>query len=139
MNPRILFAEPNPAFRSIYAHVLESEGYQVNVVGDVTSLFSRLQTSGFDLLVIDPIIFGAQSLPLLRKLLNHVPCSHVLIFTSISQPQWLEMSSQMGTCDYLLKGKTSPNLLLARIDEIITWFASENAAQQPADNNRLSA
>ena len=139
MNPRILLAEPNAAFRSIYTHVLESEGYRVHVVGDVTSLFSRMQTSTFDLLVLDPMIFGAQALPLLRKLLNHVPCSRVLIFTSISQPQWLELSSEMGTCDYLLKGKTSPNLLVSRLDEIVTWLSHEENATTRERDNRLPA
>jgi len=126
-NAKILLAEPSATFRTFYHSIFEKEGFEVSEVENVDDLFRKLYNLSFDLLLIDPVLFGKDGPNLIHKITEFFPGCKVVINTAIVDPQWVEVAGLEGFADYFIKGQVSANSMVTRVEEIMDYVALQES------------
>lgn len=115
----VLVVDDEPHIGRIIQIKLESEPYDVELVGDGRSALSRLRSADpIDLILLDilmPHVSGLDVLAELRQL-PHRSRTPVIMLTGKGQETDRERAAQLGADDFLTK-PFSPKKLLARIDQ----------------------
>jgi len=94
---------------------LRHAGYEVDVVLDGGAAQTALQSSSFDLVVLDLMLPGVNGLDVLRELREQNTSIRVLILTALSDEDDVLKCFELGADDYMAK-PFSPRELVARVD-----------------------
>ncbi|MBQ7547797.1 MAG: response regulator transcription factor [Clostridia bacterium] len=100
---RILIAEDDADLRTLFAHVLEKQGYTVRQAGDGMQALNVLAQERFDLLISDvmmPLLNGNALVQRLRDAGNTMP---ILLITAKGDLDDMRLGFSSGADDYMVK------------------------------------
>lgn len=100
---RILIAEDDADLRTLFAHVLEKQGYTVRQAGDGMQALDTLEHERFDLLISDvmmPLLNGNALVQRLRDTGNTIP---ILLITAKGDLDDMRLGFSSGADDYMVK------------------------------------
>ncbi len=117
MPKSILVVDDNAQTRSINAARLSAAGYAVTEASDGMECLKRLQEAPGDLIVLDlmmPVMDGFKVLQMVKTnpKTRDIP---VIVLSGRGQPEEIEKALKLGACDFLIKLRTNPNILLEKV------------------------
>lgn len=115
--PHILLADDDVELCDLLAQYLKAEGFEVTAVHDGQQAITALQSSSYDLLILDVMLPLLTGFEVLRQLREHskVP---VLMLTARGEDVDRIVGLEMGADDYLPK-PCNPRELVARMRAIL--------------------
>jgi DNA-binding response OmpR family regulator len=116
---------------------LKSEGFEVRVCTDGESGLEALESSAFDLLVLDWMMPGIDGIGVLRKLRARNVKMPILLLTARNGKEDIVEGLDAGADDYLTK-PFDLNILLARIRSLLrsrSWMTAKDSADEAAFGN----
>lgn len=115
---RILIAEDDQSLAKFIREGLETENYEVQVVGDGDQARAAATTSGYDVVILDLNLPKVDGFAVLRHLRLRRPSLPVLVLTQRTRVEDRVQSLDTGADDYLAK-PFSFNELSARIRALV--------------------
>jgi PAS domain S-box-containing protein len=82
---RVLIAEDEAPIRDLVAAVLESEGFEVETAADGVAAIERLAGAGFDLVLTDLAMPGADGMAVAREARRCAPATRVILMTGYGE------------------------------------------------------
>ncbi len=111
---KIALVDDSVILRSAIKNVLESSGFKVVFeAGGSAELFSKIENSGVELILLDIFFPTENGLDILAKLKKHMPLVKVLIVTGLRQDTILEEAQRLGADGVLYKPFDTDELLSA--------------------------
>ncbi len=113
----ILIVEDESSLSSILKKALLGEGFDVDIAGDGQIAVSKLESSKYDLILLDmylPKVEGLQFLKEKKKMGNITP---TFVFSNINEGDEMKEARELGAERYLIKADTSIDELLTIIKE----------------------
>lgn len=112
---RVLVAEHDPAVAEVVVRYLERDGHQVECVSDGAEALDRVLADPPDLLILDVVLPGLDSLQVCRTLRDRLPVPVILIVSSAEET---ERFAKTGADDYVTK-PFSPRELALRVRGVL--------------------
>ncbi len=105
MNPHatILIIEDDRSQREALAEILAGEGFEVETAPDGETGVSRLQETGFDVVLTDMALPGLGGMEVLKYLVRHRPEALCIIVTGYATIKNSVTAMRLGAYDYLAK------------------------------------
>ncbi len=113
----ILVVDDDENLRRLVAAYLESEGYEVDQVGDADAAFQSVEKHEPDLILLDLMLPGLSGLEVARRVRAKRPVPILMLTARGSEDDVLE-GFDAGADDYLVK-PFSPKVLVARVRAIL--------------------
>jgi two-component system, OmpR family, response regulator RegX3 len=102
MAERVLVVEDEPAIAEAIAYALESEGFEVDALGDGAEALEAARQHKYDLLVLDLMLPGLSGVELCRRLRNESPVP-ILMVTAKDTEVDRVLGLEIGADDYVTK------------------------------------
>ncbi len=118
VTPRILVVEDEEAIAQGLSFNLERKGYEVEVSSDGGDALARLTDHGFDLVVLDVRLPGADGFEICQKMRAARDFTPVLMLTARGQPDDVIYGLKSGADDYVVKPFDLAELL-ARVEGLL--------------------
>jgi len=115
---RILIVEDEPTIALGLEDDLKIEGYEVEVVGDGATAFSRAAGGGYDLVLLDVMLPKMDGFAVCRELRQAGVRTPIVLLTAKSQEIDKVVGLELGADDYVTK-PFSPRELVARIKAVL--------------------
>jgi DNA-binding response OmpR family regulator len=115
---RVLVVEDEPALAFSLKLDLETEGYQVETVGDGESAVRRGREGEFDLILLDVMLPRKDGFEVSRELRRAGVTTYIIMLTAKAQEAEKVLGLEIGADDYITK-PFSPRELRARIKAVL--------------------
>lgn len=115
---RVLVVEDEPKVREFISQALTQAGMTVDALPDLADLKTALSTRSYDLLVLDRLLQGRDSLHSVLELRQHAPSLKVLVLSALSEVDEKVRGLSEGADDYLGK-PFHVNELIARVRALL--------------------
>jgi two-component system, NtrC family, response regulator AlgB len=114
---RVLIVDDEPSIRKTTTVALESMGHQVEEAASGQDAFRALESSRFDVVLLDLKLQGEDGLDLLPRLLRRWPHVSVVVFTAFASIETAVEAMRCGAADYIAKPFTPHQVreVLARV------------------------
>lgn len=117
MQETILLVDDNKQSRGIFARRLEGSGYSVIEAENGVECLKRLNEVVPNLIILDlmmPVMDGFKVLQMVKTnaKTKDIP---VLVLSGRGQPEEVQKALKLGACDFLIKMRTNPNILLEKV------------------------
>lgn len=129
---RILLVEDEPSIRTAVRDALRARGHDVDDTVDGAEGLRRARQRGYDLLVLDVMLPGADGFEVCRSLRKEGDRTPILMLTARGREDDRVKGLSLGADDYLVK-PFSVRELLARVDALLRrgdWGTSAAPAQR---------
>jgi two-component system, NtrC family, response regulator AtoC len=103
MKSRILLVDDEPAIADWLRTVLEGEGYDVGVAGDIVSALGQMTEREFSLALVDLVLPDGDGLQLLQQLKSKDPSLEVIIMTGHSSISKAVEATKQGAFYFVAK------------------------------------
>jgi len=100
---RVLVVEDEPKVREFISQALTQAGMTVDALPDLAELKTALSTRSYDLLVLDRLLQGRDSLHSVLELRRHAPSIKILVLSALSEVDEKVRGLSEGADDYLGK------------------------------------
>ncbi|MFN7926220.1 MAG: response regulator transcription factor [Bryobacteraceae bacterium] len=100
---RILVVEDEAKIADFLKRGLESAGYAVDVAGDGSTAIAHVQTTDYDLVILDLMLPDMEGLEVLKKIRNRKTNAAVLILSARDAVDDRVRGLELGADDYLVK------------------------------------
>ncbi len=107
----ILVVDDEEAMRRSLAEILRLEGYQVETASDGETAISLLQSTDYDLLLLDLKMPGVDGIEVLRNATKLRPDTQVVLLTAHGSLESAIEALRHGANDYLLKPSSTEQIL----------------------------
>jgi CheY-like chemotaxis protein len=127
----VLLVDDNAQIRAINAARLKSAGFEVTEAGDGLECIKLLKSQPVDLLILDlmmPVMDGFKVLQMV-KLDAQTQSIPVIVLSGRGQPEEIDKALKLGACDFLVKMRTNPNILVEKVQKTLTACAGQTAIQ----------
>lgn len=122
---RILVVEDEPGIAFALETDLQTEGYDVSVVGDGLEAVKRARAEAFDLILLDVMLPGKDGFEVCRELKRSGSKSRIILLTAKAVEAEKILGLDAGADDYITK-PYSPRELRARIRAMLRRDPPEN-------------
>jgi DNA-binding response OmpR family regulator len=114
---RILIVEDDPLLVRIYSVRLKEEGFDVDVASDGNEAMENVKKQAPDLILLDLLMPRRDGFAFLDdlKALGLNPKPPVVVLTNLDKPDDAAKAKQMGADDYVVKGDTNMDAIIAKI------------------------
>jgi len=119
--PRVLVIDDEAAIRSALGRALAAEGLVTDLAGTAADGLSRARAEVYDLVILDPLMPGADGFAVLRQLLRDRPGQAVMVLSRLADVRCKVDCFDLGARDYLTK-PFSLDELLARVRNQLRGF-----------------
>lgn len=121
MTARILVVEDDRFLLNAYAHLLEPEGYTVDIAKDGEEALEVLKTLRPDLIILDLIMPKKGGMEVLRSIRSNpaLKTTPVIIATNISNTKDQEECERLGAVQYTIKTDVSLQQLLVLVKQTL--------------------
>lgn len=127
----VLVVDDEPTVREVVANYLRRDGHEVTEAGDGAAAVELVETSRFDLVVLDMMLPGVNGLDILRRIrqMGDMP---VIMLTARAEESDRVAGLELGADDYVVK-PFSPRELAARVNGVLRRAAPRPAAGAAAE------
>ena len=115
---RILFLEDEPTIQEVLTEYMKLQQYDVTTAEDGEAAIGLLETSAFDLAVLDIMVPKKSGLEVLEYIRSFCPEMAVIMLTAINDEPTQVKAFNLYADDYVVK-PVSPLILLKRIETIL--------------------
>jgi two-component system alkaline phosphatase synthesis response regulator PhoP len=126
--PKILIVEDEPGIAFGLESDLQTEGYEVAVVGDGAEAVRRARAEAFDVILLDVMLPNKDGFEVCRELRHGGMRTPIMLLTAKTQEAEKVMGLDVGADDYVTK-PFSPRELRARIRALLRRAAPENGEE----------
>jgi CheY-like chemotaxis protein len=117
----VLIVEDKEEFRKIYGDRLRFGGFDVLDAADGNQALDVLHSKHVDLIITDINMPHKNGYELIAEIkadekLKHIP---VVVMSVFDQSEHLDKARTLGAVDFLVKGVTTPNTVLEKIETLI--------------------
>ena len=128
---RILVVDDEANIREVIEYALVKDGHTVEIAENGDATWTRLQTSGVDLLVLDVVMPGLDGLSLCRRLRATASGGPPIVFLS-SRGEELDrvLGLELGGDDYLPK-PFGPRELVTRVNAVLRRARPQDGPEPP--------
>jgi DNA-binding response OmpR family regulator len=135
---RVLVVEDDPDIVELITHYLQDEDFAVETSGDGREALERLQTSPFDLLILDLQLPGMDGLSLCAALRREPRTESlpIIMLTARGDESDRIVGLEVGADDYVVK-PFSPKELVARARALFRRLDRRNGADRPLRHGPL--
>ena len=123
---KILIVEDEPGIAFGLESDLQTEGYEVAVVGDGAEAVSRARAEAFDLILLDVMLPSKDGFEVCRELRHGGLKTPIILLTAKTQEAEKVLGLDVGADDYVTK-PFSPRELRARIRALMRRAAPEGS------------
>ncbi|MCZ7683768.1 MAG: response regulator transcription factor [Sandaracinaceae bacterium] len=129
MSRRVLVVDDEVRIREVVQYALEREGFRVSAVEDGAKAVDTLARGGFDLVVLDVMMPGADGLEVCRRVraTSKVP---ILFLSARADEIDRVLGLELGGDDYLVK-PFSPRELVARVRAVLRRIEAKDEPAEP--------
>jgi len=103
MNPRILVVDDEDILIRCYQRILDNSGYQVDYVRSGAEALKRIESSQFDLIILDYLMPEMNGMAVLRTTRETRPDLKVIMVTGLDKAETQTQARDLGVFDYLPK------------------------------------
>ena len=122
----LLFVDPSSSDCWLYENMFNRDLFRISTAQTADQfLITFQQGRPFDLIIIDPKIFGDHVEEMFHWIAAQFPMEKVVLYSHQVQIPWVMLGKKLEISEYIKKGQYSPAELLTRFEEIIDW-ANEN-------------
>jgi len=131
-NEHILVVEDEDDIQELIRYTLVKEGYRSTIVDSGEKALAKVRDGGFDLVLLDIMLPGADGMEVCRALLaDPRTCTvPVIMLTARGEESDVVSGLRLGAEDYIVK-PFSPKVLLARIRNVFRRRARHAAGGEP--------
>lgn len=125
---KILIVEDDYFIRDIYTRVFIAAGYSIDSAEDGAEGWTKAQTGGYDLILLDIMMPKMTGIDVLRKVrgpTSPIKTLPVLLITNLGQEEIIKEAFTIGADGYLIKSQMKPQDV---VEEVKTFFAQQEAA-----------
>lgn len=115
---RILFLEDEPTIQEVLMEYMKMQNYEVSPVADGEEAIQLLETSRFDLAVLDIMVPKISGLEVLQYVRENKPQLATIMLTALEDEQTQIKAFNLYADDYVIK-PVSPIILLKRMEAIL--------------------
>lgn len=122
---KILIVEDDQFLREFYQELLQQEGYLVDVAADGEVGSAKMNTGGYDLVLLDIMLPKKDGVTLLKELKfksPQKPIGAVVVLTNLGQESLIKQCFDLGASGYLIKSALNPDQVL---EEIKSYFKNK--------------
>ncbi len=116
---KILLVDDTPAFLETYRTILATEGYAIEEARDGASALAKLETPGWDLVLLDRKLQGPAGpdtgLDLMQAIRERAPGVKVIMVTGYADAPSIERAFASGAYDYLEKNEYLETILKIKV------------------------
>ena len=115
---KILIVEDDHFLREFYQELLQVEGYFVDTASDGEIGLSKLQSSEYNLVLLDIMLPRKDGVQILRDLKTKPaksPNATIVILTNLGQDAVIKQCFELGADGYLIKSALSPDQVLSEV------------------------
>ena len=109
---RIMIVDDDPTICDVIGDSLRPEGYDVSAFGSAEDALNQLESSLFDLVILDLKLPGMDGIEALHAIKDKWPDIDVIIMTGYTSVESAVESMQLGAADYIPKPFTPDHLLV---------------------------
>jgi len=121
MAKKILLIEDDPFLSSLLKNRFIKEGFEVQLAQTGDAGVAALKEGGFNLVLLDLILPGKSGFEVMEEI-NMDPLAPkipILIISNLGQDSDVEKGRELGAVGYLIKAKTSIDVLISKAKEFI--------------------
>ena len=121
MAKKILLIEDDPFLSSLLKNRFVKEGYEVQLAQTGDLGIQAAKQGGFDLILLDLILPGKSGFEVMEEI-NMDPTAPkipILIISNLGQDSDVEKGKELGAVGYLIKARTSIEVLISKAKEFI--------------------
>jgi putative two-component system response regulator len=107
---RILIVDDEPWITEVIADQLSNEGFQTDTTNHSSEVLQRLETTTYDLVILDVYMPEVDGLTVLKQIRERHPFLGVLMLTGVSDADTAVMAMHSGAADYIVKPFHPPQL-----------------------------
>lgn len=111
MNEKILVVDDDATLRKGFEKVMRSNGYDVDVTDAGKTARSKIQSKGYDVILLDLILGDISGNELVREIKSKIPDAVIIIITGYPSVNTAVETLRDGAFDYLVKPVTNKELL----------------------------
>lgn len=115
---RILIVEDDKLLRDLYYELLSDEGYNVDQAANGEEGLHKIETGGYDLVLLDimlPKIDGLQILKEIQKRGLQKKNKSIVLLTNLGQDATIKEGLSSGASAYLIKSSLTPDQVLTEV------------------------
>ena len=103
----VLLVEDNEVDAMVIRQHVEKafDGSSVDLVGDLASVYTRLESNRYDYLILDLFLPDSEGLDTLREVMKVASELPILVYTGVENSDWALEALKIGAQDYLIKGR----------------------------------
>lgn len=115
---KILIVEDDQFLREFYQELLQTEGYFADEAADGEIGLSKIQSSEYDLVLLDIMLPKKDGVQILRDLKvkgAKSPHAPIVVLTNLGQDKVIKDCFELGAAGYLIKSALSPDQVLTEV------------------------
>jgi CheY-like chemotaxis protein len=118
---RVLVIEDDPFLRNAYKHILEKEGFAVEVAPEGKTGLKAANANEPDVIILDLLMPEMDGLEFLRRydVKKKHPNVKVIIFSNMNLPEKVNEAAELGAVNYETKALFSPKEMVSLIQETL--------------------
>ncbi|HEY2083092.1 MAG TPA: response regulator, partial [Verrucomicrobiae bacterium] len=113
MRPRLLVLDDEETIRQVLSIFFEKKGYHVTTTAIAGEAMELADRERFDLGIFDINLAGESGLELLRYFKSNFPGLPIIIYTGMTEDEWIEKAMFRGASGFLRKTEPLENLFEA--------------------------
>lgn len=122
-NIKILIVEDDQFLREFYQELLMGEGYNIDVSGDGQEALGKIQSGGYNLILLDIMLPKIDGLEILRRI-KLAPAKQangpIVILSNLGQDSVIKQAFDSGAGGYLIKSSLNPDQVLEEIKSYLS-------------------
>ncbi|HEY4691198.1 MAG TPA: response regulator transcription factor [Anaerolineae bacterium] len=126
---RLLVVDDETILRTSTAEILRRKGYSVDEAADGAEALARLESTAYDLMLLDMVLPGTSGVDVMRHARHLAPDLSIIVLTAHAAVDSAIAAVKAGVSDYLLKPCSVEDLTLT-INRTLQDRASELRRQQ---------
>ncbi len=120
---KILLIEDDRFISEMYARTLSEAGYKVETEADGEHGFARIESGGYDLVLLDIMLPGKMGDQILHDWRQIQPKStrpHIIVMTNFEQDEVSRAAMEAEADGYLIKADITPRKLREIVQQVLT-------------------
>jgi len=118
----VLLVDDDTLILQMYQKKLEADGYSVKTATNGSQALSDATSEQPSMIFLDVVVADMNGIEILKKLKSDPKTKKipVIMLTNFSdKPEDIEGAKKVGALDYLIKAKTDPQMLSARVKKVL--------------------
>lgn len=115
---RVLIIEDDEMLRQLYIDILAQAGFTVDSAADGAEGFTKIQSGGYDLILLDIMLPHMDGLTILGKLKTTPPVTPnkaIVVLSNLGQDTAISQAVSLGARGYMIKSDYTPDQVIAEV------------------------